>query len=156
MLDTITLRLESSQFDWLCLALRTISLKRVSILRIMTFCMDNCIYAEHIVCILRDSICDNVPYLGVYQKEYDCSPVTRIARLYVVNDLLYNADNGATTSYRILIQVPLPLAIRIERTPDHDRSFVSSGECLQVANREEGNQTSSKNRAYFWSRLRRC
>ena len=57
------------------------------------------------MCILRDSICDNVPYLELSQKELDCGPVVRIARLYVVNDLLYNADNGVTTSYRILIQV---------------------------------------------------
>lgn len=105
MLESISIRLESSLFDWLCSALRSITPQRMSILRVMAFCMDNSAYAEHIVCILRDSICDNVPYLELSQKELDCGPVVRIARLYVVNDLLYNADNGVTTSYRILIQV---------------------------------------------------
>ena len=81
----------------------------------MTFCMDNATCAEHIVEILRDSICDNVPFLQLFIEEIDdgqlkketipCQSPIRLARLYVVNDLLYNADNGCTTSYRTLIQV---------------------------------------------------
>lgn len=81
----------------------------------MTFCMDNSLCAEHIIAILRDSICDTVPHMELFYEEIDdgnekkeaipCKPTVRLARLYVINDLLYNADNGCTTSYRTLIQV---------------------------------------------------
>ena len=104
--------------------------------------MDNASCAEHIVCILRDSICGDIPYLRSFQQpiegmstqsssrdndyddydDYDnnkgnndnkegvCGEATVIlARVYVVNDLLYNADNGKTTPYRTLLQVGLKL-----------------------------------------------
>lgn len=80
----------------------------------MTFCMDNSLYADHIIEILRDSICDTVPHMKLFYEEIEgsekkepipCKPTVRLARLYVINDLLYNADNGCSTSYRTLIQV---------------------------------------------------
>lgn len=110
-------RLSSTLYDWLIGSLQSITPKRSSILRIMTFCMDNASCAEHIVEILRDSICDTVPYMDLFYEEMEdgqpkrevvlCQPTVRLARLYVINDLLYNADNGCTTSYRSLIQVQL-------------------------------------------------
>ena len=117
--------------------LRRITPQRSSIVRVLAFCMDNASCAEHIVCILRDSICGDIPYLrsfqqpieGIsiqskdrdddsngsndddhhtYHKEGVCGEATVIlARVYVVNDLLYNADNGKTTPYRTLLQVRL-------------------------------------------------
>ena len=94
-------------------SLQSITPNRGSILRIMTFCMDNAHYAEHIVEILRDSICDTVPHMQLFYEDLQdspeecipCQPPLRIARMYVINDLLYNADNGCNTSYRTLIQV---------------------------------------------------
>lgn len=144
MLESVSIRLESSLFDWLCSALRSITPQRMSILRVMAFCMDNSAYAEHIVCILRDSICDNVPYLELGQKENDCGPVVRMARLYVVNDLLYNADNGVTTSYRILIQVIVRLTIKhAERASFDDRGYFARSVFLQIPDREEGDPNPS-------------
>ena len=92
----------------MCGALRTITPSRASVLRIMSFCIDNASYAEHITCILRDSICDNVPYFDLY-RDYDIAkpfpPLVKIARMYVVNDLLFNADNGCSTPYHSLLSV---------------------------------------------------
>ena len=144
MLESVSIQLDASLFDWLCSALRSITPQRMSILRVMAFCMDNAAFAEHIVCILRDSICDNVPYLELVQKENDCGPVVRIARLYVVNDLLYNADNGVTTSYRILIQVHFRIAIeRVERASFDDRGHFACSKRVQIPDREEGDSNQS-------------
>ena len=39
----------------------------------MAFWMDNSSFAEHIVCMLRDSICGSVPYLKEYQQPIEGS-----------------------------------------------------------------------------------
>jgi hypothetical protein len=78
--------------------------------------MDNASYAEHIVCCLRDSICGNLPYFRQFQDptqspergDTHCAATVLIARTYVLNDLIYNADNGTTTPYRALLQTELP------------------------------------------------
>lgn len=78
--------------------------------------MDNASYAEHIVCCLRDSICGNLPYFRQFQDptqspergDTHCAATVLIARTYLLNDLIYNADNGTTTPYRALLQTELP------------------------------------------------
>ena len=74
----------------------------------MTFCLDNASCAEHITCVLRDSICDNVPYFDLYRDTEPRKPTpapVKIARLYVVNVLLFNADSVCSTSYHTLLLV---------------------------------------------------
>ena len=82
------------------------------ILKIMTFCMDYASHAEHIVAILRDSLCSHLPYLQLFVEDVGKkeevivpSPPIMIARLYVINDILYNVDSGNTTVYRSLLMV---------------------------------------------------
>lgn len=121
--------MSGERFDTLIDLLRRITPQRSSIVRILAFCMDNASCAEHIVCILRDSICGEVPYLQQFQQPIEdmnfkghghshggrsgygheegviTEATVILARVYVVNDLLYNADNGMTTPYRTLLQV---------------------------------------------------
>ena len=126
--------MSGDKFNTFVELLRRITPQRSSIVRVLAFCMDNASCAEHIVCILRDSICGDVPYLRSFQQPIEgmpsqpkhsnhdsdttyksdykqegvCGEATVIlARVYVVNDLLYNADNGKTTAYRTLLQVGL-------------------------------------------------
>jgi len=104
----------------------------------MAFCMDNSSCAEHIVCMLRDSICGSVPYLKEYQqpiegsneRDVPCEATVILARVYVVNDLLYNADNGVTTPYRALLQVLIYGSYIVDGTTNNLRGTKSVEEPL--------------------------
>lgn len=82
--------------------------------------------------------CGSVPYLKEYQqpiegsneRDVPCEATVILARVYVVNDLLYNADNGVTTPYRALLQVLICGSYIVDGTTNNLRGTKSVEEPL--------------------------